>query len=842
MLSKRQRRARCARAAAATGLSVVAALLSAAPAGAATVTLEPATSAARTFATSLSGWTGTISYAGPCVVPGLTCPAATAAHVASGGSGGAGDGLARTSFTTIAGSTSDFSSTWTAPAFTAPASIDDASLSLGVRSTIGGLLATGGHAALSARLVDLTTPAESVALLNDQPLSTSTGFVTVDAEAPPGAIIAGHTYAIELRADVTTPAALVATGSIDLDDVVLTLVDRRPPTDLTAAYPGSGPARIAGTVDPHDQPVSVSVRYGTTAAYGTTIDGGSVSGTGPQPFSIGLAGLTPGTTYHYQVTADGADGSVATGNATFVAPAPPPDSPPTVQGAANSRDRTVVFDRDGSVTAATVQILTTTGTVLASFPDDGADGQVAVTLPPGDGAYDVRVIRTVASTPAPSQTTRTTLDRTPPDLSGADLDVTPARSANSLRFATFSLPTDAVDAGVQLLDDAGSPAAAPIAGNAGYASLPIDGGDGIYRIRLTVHDAAGNAATALSADLELDRTAPDAGGPPTVDGAPDQRARTVTFTRAPDAMVATIEVLDAAGSTVDTVSAASNSGAVALPDADADYQVRVRQSDEFGNASATASTTAALLRSAAPNPTPDDDPLPDDPPLGNPLPGDPLPMADPLPVVLAPAIGPPVPTTPGVMAAPSTQELLRACLGADLALTEIRIDRNTVRFAGVSVLGQGVPITIRDEGGRPVAATRTTASGAFRTTAVRWTSSSRTMFRASAGRSRSRAVAALRANELLAVSTRGPHVTLSGRLDLRRVGRGVRLQVRGGPMPGGCSTKAPAVKQSGRVELDRRTGRYRLQVTLPRTAGPFVLRVRATGTRYAVSDSLFFIY
>jgi hypothetical protein len=106
---------------------------------------------------------------------------------------------------------------------------------------------------------------------------------------------------VQLDTVLTTNVSAVTSGTVDLDNVVLRLTDLAPPTGLTATFPASGSPRIEGSVDPAGQTTSVTVEYGLTAAYGSTTSAVTVNGSGSQPFTIPLAGLTPGQTYDYRV-------------------------------------------------------------------------------------------------------------------------------------------------------------------------------------------------------------------------------------------------------------------------------------------------------------------------------------------------------------------------------------------------------------------------------------------------------------------------------------------------------------------------------------------------------------
>jgi hypothetical protein len=96
-------------------------------------------------------------------------------------------------------------------------------------------------------------------------------------------------------------------------------------------------AALAGTVNPQGQLTSYAFQYGTTTAYGQTALTSAGSATRDTPVSADLAGLTPGTTYHYRVIATNADGTTVGADRTFrttgTAPAPPPAPSATTGGA-----------------------------------------------------------------------------------------------------------------------------------------------------------------------------------------------------------------------------------------------------------------------------------------------------------------------------------------------------------------------------------------------------------------------------------------------------------------------------------------------------------------------------
>jgi hypothetical protein len=72
----------------------------------------------------------------------------------------------------------------------------------------------------------------------------------------------------------------------------------------TPAQVGLRAATVTGTVEPNDQATSYSFQYGLSETYGSQTSGATVpAGSAPVPVSAQLAGLAPGTVFHYRVLA-----------------------------------------------------------------------------------------------------------------------------------------------------------------------------------------------------------------------------------------------------------------------------------------------------------------------------------------------------------------------------------------------------------------------------------------------------------------------------------------------------------------------------------------------------------
>jgi hypothetical protein len=98
------------------------------------------------------------------------------------------------------------------------------------------------------------------------------------------------------------------------------------PTAITGPVTSVGPttATVTGTVNAGGVSTTWSVEYGTSTSYGSTTASVSAgSGTKDTPVSVSLSGLSPGTTYHYRVTATSSAGTAHGADGIFTTPAPP---------------------------------------------------------------------------------------------------------------------------------------------------------------------------------------------------------------------------------------------------------------------------------------------------------------------------------------------------------------------------------------------------------------------------------------------------------------------------------------------------------------------------------------
>jgi phosphodiesterase/alkaline phosphatase D-like protein len=141
-----------------------------------------------------------------------------------------------------------------------------------------------------------------------------------------------------------------------------------PPTATTGAASGvtKTAAGLAGSVNPNGFGTTCRFEYGTSTSYGSSVDCASASGSGSSAVaaSAALAGLSPGTTYHYRIVATNGGGTTNGADGTFTTQAP---------------DRTCATDASLCppapaaqlrVAAATMAVKGTTGTLKVACTGD----------------------------------------------------------------------------------------------------------------------------------------------------------------------------------------------------------------------------------------------------------------------------------------------------------------------------------------------------------------------------------------------------------------------------------------------------------------------------------------
>jgi uncharacterized repeat protein (TIGR01451 family) len=117
-----------------------------------------------------------------------------------------------------------------------------------------------------------------------------------------------------------------------------------PASDLTSTS-----ATLTGLINSRDQATSYYFNWGTSTAYGQSTATQSTSNTQPQLESESLTGLTPDTTYHYQLIADNSEVSTTGADGTFTTP-----SSPTITGADGTPSSPTAAGADGTPSSPTI--------------------------------------------------------------------------------------------------------------------------------------------------------------------------------------------------------------------------------------------------------------------------------------------------------------------------------------------------------------------------------------------------------------------------------------------------------------------------------------------------------
>ena len=130
----------------------------------------------------------------------------------------------------------------------------------------------------------------------------------------------GHVYHYALTA---TNAAGMSTGP----DQTFSTISSAPPAVQTGEASGltTTTAILTGMIDPRERPASYTFEIGaSSSSYATRIYGSTSPGAGPNTeVTTVIQGLTPGTTYHYRLTASNIAGTTYGTDHTFTTPQEP---------------------------------------------------------------------------------------------------------------------------------------------------------------------------------------------------------------------------------------------------------------------------------------------------------------------------------------------------------------------------------------------------------------------------------------------------------------------------------------------------------------------------------------
>jgi NHL repeat len=165
---------------------------------------------------------------------------------------------------------------------------------------VSGMVNPGGLPVTGCRFEYGTTTAYGSTAPCEQSPGSGTSAVTVTAGL---AVHPDETYHYRL-------VAVNAIGAEDGEDETFQTETLEPALQSESASAlTQTTATLDATIDPNDQATTYHFEYGTTTAYGTVIPVPDASiGSGYEAVNVGeeLAGLQPGTTYHYRVIASNA--------------------------------------------------------------------------------------------------------------------------------------------------------------------------------------------------------------------------------------------------------------------------------------------------------------------------------------------------------------------------------------------------------------------------------------------------------------------------------------------------------------------------------------------------------
>jgi hypothetical protein len=190
----------------------------------------PSANAARGFDGGAAGWDSSSSTEGICLPP-LLCASVENSFQGSGGADGGG--FIRSAYTGVVGVTAVGGTTtavWQSPPFiyAGASGADPGSISFAMdrRASVDQLLAVAGNAAeYSVRLNDLSAGGEGVTLIAPTSLAGAGSWTSVSrGSIDPSSLTIGDEYRIQISSRYTSGTSVLATGSADYDNVVLSAV------------------------------------------------------------------------------------------------------------------------------------------------------------------------------------------------------------------------------------------------------------------------------------------------------------------------------------------------------------------------------------------------------------------------------------------------------------------------------------------------------------------------------------------------------------------------------------------------------------------------------------------
>ena len=380
-------------------------------------------------------------------------------------------------------------------------------------ATFGGETATGWQTASFAQPVALTAQTSYVVSYY-APVghySVTGNFFATDYTNGPLTAPAGNNGVYATGPSETFPTSSFNASNYWVDPVFMggTITQDTTPPAITAVAATSDTSTTATITWSTDEPSSSSVAYGTSPGSLTS----TATGTGlTTTHSVSISGLTPSTTYYYDVTSTDGAGNSSTSPATsgspasFVTVAPADTTAPVVSAVSStptSATVVVTWSTDENSTSV-VQY----GTSASSLTSNGGSAalvtnhSVTVTGLTPTTQYYFRVVSADAAgnsttSPATSDAPATFTTSTPPDTTPPVVTAVSSAPTSTTAVVTWSTDENSTSA-VQY-----GTAAASLTSNASAGSLVTSHSVTVtgltpstqYYFRVVSADAAGNSAT-----------------------------------------------------------------------------------------------------------------------------------------------------------------------------------------------------------------------------------------------------------------------------------------------------------------------------------------------------------
>ncbi len=209
--------------------------------------------------------------------------------------------------------------------------------------------------------------------------SAGSGNGTVAMNAAIANLLPGTTYHYAVTASNSV-------GTVSGADVSFMTPAAAPAaTSLPATGVAVSNATLNASVNPNGAATSVYFAWGTTTSYGNTVGQTAVGGgTSTVAVNAPIAGLLPGTTYHYALVASNSVGTVSSADATFTTPAlaPVATTQPASGITAASASLNASVNPNGTATTVYFQWGTNTsyGSVSSLTSAGSGNGDVAITI------------------------------------------------------------------------------------------------------------------------------------------------------------------------------------------------------------------------------------------------------------------------------------------------------------------------------------------------------------------------------------------------------------------------------------------------------------------------------